>query len=177
MFGLPNGVYYCNNNRVEDLNNRIYERNVPSQNLQMCFDPRSVETRYVKFPGLDCHKPSDVAIKHQPNYVQQTQFNPGTSAPYSGYASAVDNESVLQNIFMPNQKWTTQTKFIPSSKSDLYNSDVKTSQPVQMTNNLLFSEEKFAPFNPNPEDLGRKMFYNHTRQQVMNLAGPNSKKC
>lgn len=177
MLGVPKGICYNNDGRVDEINNRIYDRNIPSQQLQMSFDPRSVETRYVRFPGLDCRRPSDVNIKQEPNYVQQTQFNPGTSAPYSGYATAVDNESVLQNMFMPHQKWTTQTQFIPSSGSDLYNENVKTSQPIQMTNELLFSEEKFAPFNPNPNDLGRKMFFNHTRQQVMNLVGPKNNKC
>ena len=176
MFGVTRGLYYCNDSRIQELNKRIYDRNIPSQQLQASFDPRSVETRYVRFPGLDCHKPSDVNIKHEPNYSQSGQFNPGTSAPYSGYATNVDAESELHNSFMANQKWTAQTQFIPSSKSDLYNTNVTTSRPVQMTHAGLFQQETFAPFNPNPCNIGHKLLYNHTRQQVMNLTRPNNKK-
>ena len=52
MFGVPTGICYNNDGRVDEINSRIYDRNIPSQQLQMSFDPRSVETRYVRFPGF-----------------------------------------------------------------------------------------------------------------------------
>ena len=164
-----NGVYYCNQERINQINNRIYDRNIPSKSLQMVFNPRQVQTRYVRFPVIDCHTPSNTPIINKGVYNQITQFNPGTSAPYSGYATNIDQDSRLKDIFLPTQKWTAQTKFIPSSHSDLYNINVITSKPVVMTNKDLFRQETFAPFNPNPCNLGNKVLYNHTRQQVKNL--------
>jgi hypothetical protein len=170
MHGVIKGVYYCQDNRVQDLNVRISNRNIPSKTLQMTFDPRQVQTRYVRFPMIDCYMPSKEPIKYQSPYNQHLQFNPGTSAPYSGYATNIDQDSRLQNIFMPNQKWTAQTEFIPSSHSDLYNTPkITTSNPVKMTNQGLFKTEQFSPFNPNPCNLGSNVFYNFTRQQVKNL--------
>ena len=169
MFGVVKGVYYCNENRVEDLNNRISARNVPSQPLQMVFDPRQVQTRYVRFPMIDCHTQSNTPIHHYAPYNQMTQFNPGTSAPYSGYATHIDQDSRLKDIFMSNQKWTAQNKFIPSTTSDLYNSNVQTSNPVPMTHNELFKQETFTAFNPNPCNLGAKVLQNHTRQQIKDV--------
>ena len=34
MYGVVNGYFRCNNDRVDDLNNRISERNIPSKSLQ-----------------------------------------------------------------------------------------------------------------------------------------------
>ena len=38
-----------------------------------------------------------------------------------------------------------------------------------MTNELLFKQEEFAPFNPNMCDTGRDVFNNNTRVQIRNL--------
>ena len=171
MYGVPKGVYYCNQNRTQELSDRIYKRNIPSQQIQMSFDPRQVPTKYVRFPVLDCQLPNNVPIQNRGVYNQQQTFNPGQMAPYSGYATKVDDESKVQNMFEATQKWTPQSKFIPGSKSNMYVNKVVTSpeNQVQMTNQLLFKEETFAPFNPNPCGLGNNMLYNHTRQQVKNL--------
>ena len=42
-------------------------------------------------------------------------------------------------------------------------------ETTKMTNNLLFKQEKFAPFNPNMCNLGKDRFNNFTRIQVKNL--------
>lgn len=170
MYGVAKGVMYCNQERLTEINNRISDRNIPSQALQMTFDPRSVTTRRSIFPALDCHSRSNMPIIKQAPFETLNQFNPGTSAPYSGYATHIDEESRVQNMFMPAQKWTAQTKFIPSSRSDLYVApNVTPSQPVMQTHPMLFKEENFAPFNPNPCNMGHNVLYNHTRQQVKNL--------
>jgi len=164
------GVYYCNNAKLDNMNREIYNRNIPSRPLQMVFDPREVETRYVRFPMVDCKPVSRVPIENRGAYNQQGQFNPGTSAPFQGFASNIDQDSRLKDIFMPNQKYTGQTKYIPSSGSELYNSPHMTnSKPVAMTHQDLFSQPVLAPFNPNPCNMGNRILYNHTRQQVKNL--------
>ena len=170
MHGVIKGVRYCHQERVNEINDRISDRNIPSAPLQMNFDPRSVTTRRSVFPALDCHSPAVTPVVIHKQYDIKSQFNPGTSAPYSGYATRIDEESRVQNMFMPLQKWTAQTKFIPSSKSDLYNEPIiKTSKPVVQTHDMLFKEENFAPFNPNPCNMGHELLYNHTRQQIKNL--------
>ena len=169
MFGVVDGVYYCNQQRIQELNNRISDRNIPSKSLQMVFDPAQVPTRYVRFPALDCRLPSTVPIKKFPPYNQMSQFNPGTSAPYSGYATYIDQDSRLKDIFMATQKGNAQSQYIPSSNSDMYRVNVTTTNPIPMTNQGLFYNESFSPFNPNPRNLGDKVLYNHTRQQVKNL--------
>jgi hypothetical protein len=170
MFGVIKGVLYCNQERVNELNNRIYDRNKPSDNLQMVFDPRSVDTRRTVFPMIDCKTQPTVPIIKRDTYNTMTQFNPGTSAPFSGYATKIDEESRVKNIFMARQKWNALTEFIPSSKSDLYKTPkVPNSKPVEQTHPMLFEEENFAPFNPNKCNMGFEILHNHTRQQTKNI--------
>ena len=47
MEGVINGSYYCQFERAAQINNGIYDRNVPSGPLNMSYNPRSVQTRYV----------------------------------------------------------------------------------------------------------------------------------
>lgn len=173
--GIIQGVCIQNDNRVQELNNRIYNRNIPSHNLQSQFDPRPVRTRQILFPTIDCHLDNFMKVGNnieqiqiQENYSQQTIFNPGTKAPYSGYATSIDNESRLHGSFMPNQKNTPQSEYIPSSQSDMYNVEV-TQRPNIQTHPMLFRQEVFNHFNPNCGNMGRDFFNNHTRQQVKNL--------
>ena len=76
----------------------------------------------------------------------------------------------MKNIIFPLQD-CAQAKFIPGSNSDLYNTTYLT-PPIattKMTNELLFKQEKFSPFNPNMCNLGQDIFNNNTRVQVKNL--------
>ena len=94
----------------------------------------------------------------------------GQSAPYEGYSKNVDVESVLHNSFHPTQK-CVQSKYIPNSRSDMYNANylIPASNPVRMTNNLLFKKTQFNAFNPNQCNLGYKVFNNHIRVQTKNI--------
>jgi hypothetical protein len=128
-------------------------------------DFRPLETRHQIFPTtLKQNVDNDVI---NPNYNQYAQFNPGSKAPYSGYANFVDQESRVKNIFMSNQKWCGQTSYIPSSKSDLYNEPhfSQNINPELNKHSLLFKKEIFSPFNPNECNIGGSLFNNHTRQQ------------
>jgi hypothetical protein len=170
MYGVIKGVLYCNHERLNELNNRIYDRNLPSESLQMSFDPRSVDTRRTVFPALDCRAKSSVPIIKKNTFNTMTQFNPGTSAPFSGFATKIDEESRVRNIFMARQKWNALGEFIPSSHSDLYKTPkVPNTNPVVQTHPMLFEEENFAPFNPNKCNMGFEILHNHTRQQTKNV--------
>jgi len=167
MEGVVKGVYFCNNKRTTELSERMYNRNVPVQPLNMTYGPRSVPTRYVHIPMLDCRKSSQVSCVDYPTYNTNTDFAPGSSLPFEGYQQNIDVESKLKDIIFPMQK-CVQSKFIPDSSSDLFNNSylTQTDKKTNMTNQLLFSNQKFEAFNPNTCDVGHNTFNNSTRVQI-----------
>ena len=166
MSNVPNGVYYCQFERASQINNGIYDRNVPSSDLQMYYEPRAVPTRYVRMPILDCRIPATVPCKRVGVYNPYKTFNPGTSAPFSGFVGNIDQESRIQNRFFPLQS-SPQAKFIPGTQSDLYK--VPLYPRRQTVHPLLFKEEKFDLADMNKCKLGGKLFNNFTRLQVRSL--------
>lgn len=181
MQGVVKGIYYCQQGRTQDLNDRILERTVPSAPPQMVFDPRPVETRQVLFPMIDCHTQSDTPIIEQPTYTQTDVFNPGTSAPFNGYQTAIDKESQLQRRFFPHQT-AYQSKYIPSSNSDMYKLNPMPREQVSKyelprdPHDELYStsehhaRETWDQPHPNPfKEIGGDLFYNHTKVQVKNI--------
>jgi len=169
MSGVLNGVYYCQFDRAAEINDGIYDRNIPSAKLQMYFDPRATPTRYVRMPIVDCRKPANVPCKDRGIYNPYRTFNPGTTAPFSGFAANIDQETRIQNRFFPLQKGA-QAAFIPGTASDLYRVNVGGAQKVTMTHPLLFKEQKFNLDNMNKCGLGHDLFNNFTRLQVKNLS-------
>ena len=174
MEGVVNGAYLCNTERTTELSDRMYARNIPSRQLMMTYGPRAVPTRYVMMPVEDCRKTPDVPCLLEPNYSTRINFSPGNSLPFDGFQNNVDVESKLKNIIFPLQK-AGQSKFIPDSKSDLFNSQylTRTNNKVNMTNKLLFSKQKFNQFNPNTQNIGYKYFNNHTRVQIKATVSDN----
>ena len=49
----PDSVYYCNNNDNLELSNRIYERNLPSQQIKPYFDVRPSSSKYASMPIVE----------------------------------------------------------------------------------------------------------------------------
>ena len=154
----------------QETNSRIYDRNIPSQTLQPYLDVRPVLTKYSYFPIVDPRKELNVSLIQTPTYNVHSVFNPGnTTSPWSGFASNINKESELRNQIYALQK-CSQAIYVPSSKSDLYDYNFKTiTQPNPHA--LLFKNEVFASFNPNPDDnvLGANIFNNSTRVQVRDL--------
>jgi len=155
-------------------NTRIYDRNIPSQMLQPYLDVRPVMTKYSYFPIVDPRKPITVPLKQQPVYNANKVFNPGNAmAPWSGFASNINKESELRNQIYALQK-CSQSVYVPNSNSDLYNYKFRTvNQPNP--HELLFNNEKFDQFNPNPntEKIGSAAFFNSTRVQLRDLTKNN----
>ena len=83
-------VYYCQMERTTELSNRMYDRNIPSHQMGMAYFARPVDTYATVMPVLDCHKKSTVEKASFPIYNQRLIFNPGSGAPYNGFASNVD---------------------------------------------------------------------------------------
>jgi hypothetical protein len=188
MYGVVDGVILCNMGRTQELSDRMFSRNVPSQVLQSQFSMRPVSTKYATMPIMDQRSQCKEPIQQVPVYNTKTQFNPGTAqSPWSGFATNVNVESDLRNQVFALQR-SQQSVYIPSSHSDLYNETVqaknnfdKPSNPTQQIDSgdptqimsddhkLLFKESQFNLFNPNSCNLGSDIFQNHTRQQRMNL--------
>ena len=151
-------------------NQRIYDRNIPSQILQPYIDVRPVMTKYSYFPVVDPRKPINVPLQKMPAYNVNTTFNPcNTKSPWSGFASNINTESELRNQIYALQK-CSQAVYVPTSNSDLYTYKFQTPKkpnPFQ----LLSQEQSFDDFNPNPAPrlCGTALFMNSTRCQVRDI--------
>lgn len=153
-----------------ETNQRIYDRNIPSQNLQPYISIRPASTKYSYLPIVDPRKNIQVPAQQFPTFNVAKNFNPGnTQSPYSGFATNINVESELRNQVYALQK-CSQAVYVPSANSDLYSSRI---QPNNIMNphELLFQEPSFDTFNPNPapELCGSNLFYNTTRCQIKDL--------
>jgi hypothetical protein len=151
-------------------NQRIYDRNIPSQMLQPYIDVRPVMTKYSYFPIVDPRKEINVPLQQMPTYNVGKVFNPGnTVSPWSGFASNINLESQLRNQVYALQK-CSQAEYVPSSNSDLYEYKFKTTKNPN-PHELLFQKDTFSQFDPNPEPsiVGSGIFYNNTRSQVRDM--------
>jgi len=158
----------------QETNSRIYDRNIPSQMLQPYLDVRPVMTKYAYFPIVEPRKSNSVPLTVQPTFNPHKIFNPGnTTSPWSGFASNVNVESELRNQIYALQK-CSQSVYVPSSKSDLYNYGF-TPKPTPQSHSLLFEKDSFSQFNPNPDSktVGAGMFFNSTRVQVRDMTKQN----
>jgi hypothetical protein len=127
-------------------------------------------TKYSHFPIVDPRKSNSVPLIVQPTFNPHATFNPGnTTSPWSGFASNVNTESELRNQIYALQK-CSQSVYVPSSKSDLYNYGF-TPKPTPQSHSLLFEKDSFSQFNPNPDSktVGAGMFFNSTRVQVRDM--------
>ena len=165
-----NNVQMCISQIHQQTNTRIYDRNVPSQMLQPYLNVRPVMTKYSHFPIVDPRKPISVPLKQMPTYNVHKTFNPGNSvSPWSGFASNINKESELRNQIYALQKGS-QSEYVPTSKSDLYNykfNALKQYNPHE----ILFQTNNFSEFNPNPDVniVGSEIFNNNTRSQVRDM--------
>uniref|UniRef100_A0A6C0HH66 Uncharacterized protein n=1 Tax=viral metagenome TaxID=1070528 RepID=A0A6C0HH66_9ZZZZ len=171
-----NGIsYICNDDRNVEINNRIYDRNIPTQPLQAQFSHRPVATKYDMMSIIDRRAIPTVPIIRQPTYNisnVSTAFPPTASGiadqgPWSGYASKINDESKMKHIFFARQEGA-QAAYIPSSTSDMYQVYVgeRHDLPDQQPFPDLFATHEFKPFNTNPHGIATNFFDNCTRQQI-----------
>ena len=174
---MSNNIYAFDNlpcsGRQNIMNTRTYVRNIPSQPLQPYLDAHPVLTKYSVLPVVDPRKEIKVPLVQQATFNLEQTFNPGNvtaSAPWSGYASNVNNESELRGQIFALQE-CSQSKYIPSSKSSLYNVQWKNSLEMNQPFPELFKKETFGPTNTSSETnkIGYSLFNNATRQQLKEL--------
>jgi hypothetical protein len=168
---------------------RTFERNISSQPLQPYLDSRPASTKYSLLPIVDPRKEINVPLIQRATYDTTQIFNPGNNtAPWSGYATNVNNESLLRNQVYALQK-CSQSVYIPSSKSDLYIHKTTNMYPVEQPFKNLFKEETFSKTTPetlpqiiqstqqqqqtnkksNSSNIGYALFNNSTRCQLKDL--------
>ena len=108
-----------------NMNSRIYERNIPSSFLEPSFSTRPSYSKHEILPIVkSSNNPtpsSPIKNSSYPIYNIQSTFNPGSRAPWSGYATNVDTESMLRNQIYFYQKNNDEHAWVPNSNSDLYN--------------------------------------------------------
>ena len=98
LLGVHEGVICGQNERLDELNVRLVDRQFPDSPLAPNIDVRPVQTKYTKFSVLDKHPYSKVESNKFSSYEIKNNFNPGSDkAPVSGYFSNVDLESDLRN--------------------------------------------------------------------------------
>ena len=158
------------NQRTEELNNRMYSRNIPSGNLPPQFGIRPVSTKYAMMPIIDRRDIPTVPLQPSPVYNTQVTFNPGNAVgPWSGFVAKVDTESTLRNQFFALQRGANQACYIPPKNSDMYEAFVPPSNRVEQPFPDLFEKPTFELFNPCHEMLGNDFFNNYTRQQLREI--------
>jgi len=162
---------YCVSDIHNQTNQRISDRNLPSQMLQPYLNVRPASTKYSYLPVVEPRKPAGIPLQQMPTYNVHQTFNPGNAmAPWSGFASNVNVESELRNQVYALQK-CSQAVYVPSSQSDLYAYKFKT-QTQPNPHELLFQETSvFETFNPNPDPnvCGTHIFNNSTRCQIKDM--------
>ena len=173
LYGVPSGILYGQNERVDELNQRIQSRQFSDKPLAPNFSPIPVMTKYAHFPALARKAPASVPIKSTLEHNVQTNFSPAThNGPPNTYLRNVDLESSLRNQSVALQRGITQGIYVPHSSSDLYKVHVP-SKPGPQPHMNLFEKPSFNPTireqNAQQSSIGKDQFYNHTRVQLRNL--------
>lgn len=173
IHGVVQGIQYGQNDRVDELNERLTSRHYPDIPLEPNYDPRPVPTKYALFPIVNRRTPRQEAQLKYVEYDSEVIFSPGSSkAPTSGYVNKVDLETSLRNQNFALQHGAGQGTYIPASTSDLYKVTVE-SKPSVQPYPLLFERQMFSQSphaNVEYSIIGRDAFFNHTRTQLRNSA-------
>ena len=163
-------IKICKTSPEDIINERIYNRNLPTNKLQTCISSRSVPTKYVKMPVINHRQETSVQVERVPYYNVNNTFSPGNNkSPYNGFASQINTESKLRNQFIALQKCDT-TEYVPENSSDLYNNKIAPENPLIVQKfPYLFEKPMFNKFDPNICNLGNNFFDNNTRIDRQNL--------
>jgi hypothetical protein len=167
---VPAGVYYGQFESQDTINNKLYERNLPTASLRPNMDARSVPTRNVLYPEYDQRTRN---TKTYLDYSLDKTFAPVQSnAPPGGFQ--VNTESNLRNQYFALQHGAIQGVYVPSSESDLYKNSVPTSTgpspPQPFTHLFSFPRATTEP-PPLADKIGTEVFNNCTKTQLRNVTG------
>lgn len=175
LYGVPNGCFIGQQDRVDELNTRIQSRQFSDTPLPPNYDPRPTPTKYSLFPVIERRKPikepKQMYIKHS----VEMNFNPATqNGPPSTYFRSIDTETILRNQTVALQHGAEQGVYVPSSNSDMYNNAVDflsaNQNSLPSVHQSLFEKPTFvsSASNVSQYPVGKDAFYNHTRTQLRN---------
>mgnify|MGYP003676532977 CR=1 FL=1 len=174
MYNRPKNVQINNLNNLDEINKRIYNRNIPSNNLQPCLSFRPTDTKYQICPINETLEQCKATIENSNNYETTKTFFPGNSKPPpSGFFNHINDESYLRNQFFALQN-CPQAHWVPDKTSELYTYNVDANikpENVLQQHPYLFQKYNLGYFNPNPSTMkmGNTIYNNHTRNQMKNL--------
>lgn len=171
IHGIPSGVAYGQYERVDEINKRLSSRNIPDSPLEPHYDLRPVQTKRTLFPIVKNARSMTESKLPYPSHNTMSNFNPGNDrAPTSGFSENIDVETVLRNQTYALQHGASQSVYVPSSSSELYNVSVISSPSVQPHLDLFATRTFTNEVHPNlvNTNIGTDRFFNHTRTQLRN---------
>ena len=173
MYGVPTGIYYGQNDRVDELNSRIQGRQFSDKPLAPNFSYRPISTKYSLFPVIDRRAPVTEEIQKTDMHNVQTNFSPATHhGPPCAYFNNIDIETSLRNQNVALQNGAPQGVYVPNSTSDLYRVHVP-STPGPNPHPKLFTQQSlsnnFRQSNVSNTPIGKETFNNHTRTQLRGM--------
>lgn len=157
--------------RVEELNERIWSRNVPDKALAANFDPRPMSTKYAHFGILDRRGITTVPISETEAHTVSANFNPGTQrAPPGSIIRDVDIETSLRNQYHVLRHGDNYSEYVPSSNSDLFLVPIPSSSTGNgyTSHPHLFKQEAHSTLRAEKQGTG-STFGNNTRVQLRNM--------
>lgn len=172
--GIPEGIYYGQNDRVDELNDRLKERHFSDMPMKPNYEPRPVPTKYSLFPVIDRVKDIKEPKMFYLDHNVEINFTPSTSKSHcNGYFKNIDNEHNLRNQQRFLQKHETRSSYIPNPNSELYRVTLppprNTSISPESVHPLLFKKDSYES-KKFMYNIDKQRFNNHTRQQMRNLS-------
>jgi hypothetical protein len=150
IHGLHRELFSGQQDRVDELNDRIVNRSFDNMPIKPVYDPRSVSTKYSHFPILD----------------RRTKFTPVYLDDKEPVGENVETES---DLYGRKERIGSVSKFKPTLDRVIIKNSMDDTPPAERA--LLFQQYTFDksvhPNTMNPE-IGRNIFYNHTRTQLRN---------
>ena len=162
IYNVINGVCIRNDERNNEINQRMFQRNTTDKPLEPNISVRATPTKYVRMPIVNVRKPANEPLALYNIYDNKKQFYPGDSkAPWSGFADNVDTETQLRNTMFALQK-CDQREYVPSTNSNMYSYPLQ-QLPPPFQHGLLFSVPEVQ--NNRPDFNDNEVFNNSTRYQ------------
>lgn len=187
--GICKGIYYGQNERVDELNTRIQSRHFPDVDLPPNFDPRPVSTRFCLFPVVDVRtrQIKEPMVVGDDQTRQRVVYNPGTDrGPPITFLKNIDVEAELRKEYIPNtnsdlynfsshELRSGRTLNPSSNQSQHVMKDTNAEKyTTHIPNYLAIPESQFSQktkpiYETGEQKIGQNMFNNYTKTQLRNL--------
>jgi hypothetical protein len=154
--------------RDNQLNERIKERNMVYVNTNINLGIRPVPTKYGYKPIIATPLSNNVPIQNYPTFSVEKNYLPGNrQGPWDGFATRINDESKLKNMFFANTK-CQQGIYVPSSNSSLYNKPIVIGRNKEKQTFPYLFERSNVNKQTKPIYSENKIFNNDSRQMRLN---------